>query len=90
MGIYVIIYVIKNNLTKSNLVLPFMQLGSSYLALDSARLAEVNFDSAYAYIIRDNVSASEQTSLVYLLNGYSELKKLPKAKACRELITTDP
>lgn len=76
--------------TKSDLVLPFMQLGSSYLAMDSARLAEVNFDSAYAYIIRDNISASEQTSLVYLLNGYSELKKLPKAKACRELITTDP
>lgn len=76
--------------TKSNLVLPFMHLGSAYLAMDSARQAEVVFDSTYAYIIRKNIAASEQTSLVYLLNGYSELKKMDKAKACRELITTDP
>ena len=76
--------------TKSDLIVPYMHLGSTYLAMDSARLAEVNFDSAYAHIVRDDVIASEQTSLVYLLNGYSELKKLPKAKACRELITTDP
>ena len=76
--------------TKSDLVLPFMHLGSTYLAMDSTRLAEPAFDSAYAHIVRDDVAASEQTSLIYLLNDYSELKKMPKAKACRELITTDP
>ena len=76
--------------TKSDLILPFMHLGSTYLALDSARQAEAGFDSAYAHIVRTHAAVGEQESLMIMLNGYSELKKMDKAKACMSLITTNP
>ena len=39
--------------TKSDLVVPYMHLGASWLALDSAKQAEAAFDSAFLLIVQD-------------------------------------
>lgn len=74
----------------SNRIIPFMHIGASYLALDSARQAEAAFDSAYSHIIGSEDVPNQQEVLVRLLNDYSELKRMSKAKACLSLIKANP
>ena len=74
----------------NNIVTPLMHLGSTYLALDSLRQAENAFDSAYSYIINAKDISSQEQTLIHLLNSYSELAKISKARACLSLITTNP
>ena len=76
--------------TKSDIILPYMHIGASYLALDSMRKAETAFDSAYTRVIRSKEVAKHQNTLVHLLNNYSELKCLTKAKDCLSRIDVNP
>lgn len=75
---------------RNNLVTPFMHLGATYLALDSLQQAEIAFDSAYSYIIHSGDILSQEETLIHLLNNYSELGQMEKAKACLSHITTNP
>lgn len=76
--------------TKSNLIVSYMHIGASWLALDSATQAEAALDSAFSLIVKSNNISSHQNLLIHLLNNYSELKCLSKAKECLSLIDIDP
>lgn len=67
-------------------VLPYMHVGSSYLALDSIDKAQIAFDSALSLIVKSKNRSQYQNSLIYLLGDYSELKEISKAQRCISLI----
>ena len=76
--------------TGKDVVLPFMHIGASYLALDSLQHAETAFDSAYAHIISPGNTSKYQESLLFLLYDYSDLGNTKKAKDCSALIINNP
>ena len=76
--------------TKSDVILPYMHIGTSYRAMGNYRQAEAAFDSAYAHVIHSNNTAKHQNMLIYLLNDYSELKCFTKAKDCLSRIDVNP
>ena len=76
--------------TKSDVISPYMHIGTSYLALKNNRQAEAAFDSAYAQVIHSNNIAKHQNTLIYLLNDYSQLKCYAKAKDCLSKIDVNP
>ena len=71
-------------------VLPYMHIGSAFLALDSIKQAKTAFDSALFLIQRSKDKAEYQNSLVYLIGDYSELKDMAKATKCISLIPKKP
>ena len=75
---------------KSDIILPYMHIGASYLALDSLLQAETAFDSAYVYIIQSEDSSKYQESIEILLYDYSALSKAHKAKKCLSMINNNP
>lgn len=75
--------------TRTDVVLPFMHIGASYLALDSLQRAESAFDTAYVHIIKSGNIPKYQESLLFLLYDYSDLGSTKKAKKCSELISTN-
>lgn len=75
---------------KTDCVLPYLHIGSSYLALDSTQQAEAVFDSAYAQISRAEDISQYQNPLIYLLCDYSELREIQKAKECLSLMEINP
>lgn len=76
--------------TQANDVLPYMHLGTAYLALDSAKQAEGAFDSAYARIVQSGDFSQYQETLVYLLYDYSYFNITEKAKECMTRIACNP
>ena len=75
--------------TRTDVVLPFMHIGASYLALDSLQQAESALDSAYAHIIKSEDIPKYQESLLFLLYDYSDLGSTKKAKKCSTLISAN-
>lgn len=71
-------------------IVSYMHLGAVYYALDSVRQAEAAYDAAFSRINSRKDISSYQYTLIYLLCGYSDLGKMPKAKKCLSLIKTDP
>ena len=76
--------------THSDDIVPYMHVGTSYLALDSLQQAEAAFDSAYAHIVKSVDFSGLQNMLVFLLYDYSALKNTKKAKDCATLICNNP
>ena len=76
--------------TRTDVVLPFMHIGASYLALDSLQQAESALDSAYVHIIKSEDIPKHQESLFFLLYDYSDLGNTKKAKDCSALIINNP
>ena len=76
--------------TKTDVVLPFMHIGASYLDMDSLRQAEAVCDSAFAYIMQSGNFHKYQESLAFLLYYYSYMDKVEKAKECLSLIESNP
>lgn len=75
---------------KTDCVLPYLHLGSAYLALDSSKQARNAFNLAYEQIKTSKDISKHQNSLVYLLCDYSELGEIQKAKECLSLIEINP
>lgn len=75
---------------KTDCVLPYLHLGSAYLALDSSQQAKTAFDLAYAQIKVSKDIHKHQNTLVYLLCDYSELGEMQRAKECFSLIELNP
>lgn len=76
--------------TRGDNILPFMHIGAAYLALDSIKLAKAAFDSAYSHIINSKDISKQQYTLIHLLNNYSELHEMSKAKECLSLMIINP
>lgn len=76
--------------TKTDVIVPFSHLGAAYQALKKNKEAEAAFDSAYAHIIQSKSESEHQDLLVILLNNYSELRRITKAKNCLKLIKGTP
>ena len=71
-------------------VLPYLHLGSAYLALDSSQQAKTAFNLAYEQIKASKDISKHQNSLVYLLCDFSELGETQRAKDCFSLIEINP
>jgi len=89
------VYMAEKELTVSkqlntDCVLPYLHLGTSYLALDSSLQAKAAFDLAYEQIENSKDISLHQNSLIYLLCDYSELGVIQKAKECFSLIEGNP
>ena len=76
--------------TKTDVVVPFMHIGASYLDMDSLQKAEAASDSAFSYIMQAGNFHKYQESLAYLLYYYSYMDKVEKAKKCLPLIEGNP
>ena len=75
---------------KKDPTLPFMHLGTAYLAQGKQQEAEKAFDAALDEIIRSNDASNHQSTLLYLLNDYSYMEQYSKAKKCFSMIDVDP
>lgn len=73
-----------------DVILPYLHLGTAYLAQEKQQEAEKAFDAVLDEIIRSKDISSLQYELLYLLNDYSYMKRLPKARKCFSMIETDP
>lgn len=71
-------------------IIAFMHLGATYLAVDSSRQAKAAFDSAYSHAIDSKDITNLQDVLIHLLNKYSEMKDMERAKRCKALIYINP
>lgn len=75
---------------KTDCVLPYLHLGSAYLALDSSMQAKKAFNLAYEQIKISKDISKHQNFLFYLLCDYSELGETQRAKECFSLIEINP
>ena len=75
---------------KTDCVLPYLHLGSAYLALNSSMQAKNAFNLAYEQIKTSKDISKHQNSLVYLLCDYSELGEIQRARECLSLIDINP
>ena len=75
---------------KTDCVLPYLHLGSAYLALDSSMQAKKAFNLAYEQIKISKDISKHQNILFYLLCDYSELGETQRAKECFSLIEINP
>lgn len=73
-----------------DVILPYLHLGTAYLAQGDRRQAEKAFDAALDAIIRSDDTSGHQDALLYLLCDYSFLRQSPKARQCFSMIKTDP
>ncbi len=67
-------------------VLPNLHIGSSYLALHRTKQAKAAFDAALALIVRAKNISKYQSLLIDMLEDYSDMKDIAKAKKCMSLI----
>ena len=73
-----------------DVILPYLHLGTVYLAQEKRQEAEKAFDAVLDEIIRSKDTSKHQYELLYLLNDYSCMELLPKARKCFSMIETDP
>ena len=76
--------------TGGDVTLPYMHVGTAYLALDSFHQAEIAFDSAFVHASCSADIPLHQEMLGYLLCHYSAMGNVPKAKACYALMDKAP
>jgi len=76
--------------THTNVVLPYLHIGTAYLAQHNHQEACKAFDAAFNYITAVNEVSKHQDALLYLLCDYSLMKNTSKARKCFQLIETDP
>lgn len=71
----------------NDLVLPYMHMGSVYLAMDSLQNAKAAFDSAYERVVETN--EYNEDVLIHLLCNYAILEDTIKAHDCFRRIKID-
>ena len=76
--------------THTGVVLPYLHIGTSYLAQHNYLEACKAFDAAFDSITTSNEVSKHQDALLYLLCDYSLMKKTSKARKCFQLIEADP
>lgn len=79
-----------NKKKKTNPTIPFFHVGSAYKALNKNEEAEVAFDSVFARIVQSKTEDLYQNLLVLLLDNYTDMRKISKAKDCMRLIKENP
>lgn len=75
---------------KKSTILPYLHIGTGYLSQKKYKQACEAFDSAFVGVVSRKDFPESQTTLLYLLNDYSILKQLGKARKCFSLIQIDP
>jgi len=76
--------------TNTDVVIPYLHVGTAYLAQNKYRQASVAFDAAFDYIINSNKVSEHQNELLYLLCDYSLMSLPLKAQKCFRLIEMEP
>jgi len=71
---------------KKDRVLPYLHIGTAYLAMHKLEQASAAFDAAFNEISHSENISEKQTELFYLLDDFSALNKTDAAKECFELI----
>lgn len=79
-----------SKLMKKDVTLPYLHLGTAYLARDDRQQAGEAFDAALSEIMHSNDISKHQSALLYLLNDYATLEQHQKARKCFSMIETDP
>ena len=77
-------------LTHTDVVRPFVHIGTLYHVMDSLEQAEMALDSAYTHIVQSEDISQYQESLVFLLYQYSYMEKKERARECAMLIDRNP
>ena len=77
-------------LMKTDVILPYLHLGTAYLALGDSIQACSAFDAPFNEIVLSKKISDNQTALIYLMYDYSLLGLSQKAKKCFSLIEIDP
>ena len=73
-------------LMKKDGILPYLHIGTSYLALHKLEQASAAFEAAFNEIAQSENISEKQTELFYLLDDFSALDKTSAAKKCLSLI----
>lgn len=71
---------------KDDDVLSYMHLGTNYIALDSLYQAKTAFNNAFKTIIASNDISRYHELLVNLLDNYSKLRDISKARKCFSVV----
>ena len=71
---------------KKDGILPYLHIGTAYLALHKLEQANAAFDAAFNEIAHSGNISDHQTELFYLLDDFSALNKTSAAKKCLSLI----
>ena len=79
-----------SRLMNKDVTLPYLHLGTAYLAQDNQQQAGNAFDAALGEIMRSKDTSKYQNALLYLLNDYAVLEQYSKARKCFSMIGTDP
>ncbi len=77
-------------LMKKNTTLPYLHIGTAFLAQNNQQQACIAFDAALDEIVRSKNTPSYEDELFYLLCDYSVMKQNSSARECFSLIQTDP
>ena len=75
---------------KTDAIIPYLRVGTAYLALKQTKDACAAFDAALEEITHSKDLTRHQNELVYLLCDYSVMKQRSKADKCFSLIDIDP
>lgn len=75
---------------KTDAIIPYLHIGTAYLALKHTKDACAAFDAALEEITHSKDVSKHQDELLYLLCDYSVLKQHSNAKKCFSLIENDP
>lgn len=74
----------------ANCVIPLLHLGDAYFGNMNYEQSTAAYDSAFSIITSSKQVPVYQEYLINLLCDYSDLKNIPKARACFSLIDNDP
>lgn len=75
---------------KKSRVLPYLHIGTAYLAQNKLEQACTAFDAAFNEIAHSGNISGNQAELFYLLDDYSALNRISSAKKCLSLLETTP
>lgn len=76
--------------THSPVIVPYMHIGASLMALDSLRQAKKCFNRALEQIVHSKEALQFQDAIIHLLCNFSELKEYSKARECISLVEDNP
>ena len=75
---------------RKNTTLPYLHIGTAFLAQNNQQQACIAFDAAFDEIVRSKNTSRHEDALFYLLCDYSLMKNTAKARKCFHLIEADP
>lgn len=75
---------------KNNTILPYLHIGTAYLAQNNQQQACVAFDAVFDEIVRSKYFSKYEDALFYLLCDYSIMKQSSRARECFSIIETVP